>query len=108
MRDFNLLPVPLPLVARDQRSKGDLRANISVRTSTELAIVCMNDLSSQSGYILNGRHFPSNLKNKIGGQVVGSRMIVLRDGDEVQVPNTPQGEFPFAFIRKPYRAGAGR
>jgi hypothetical protein len=53
----------------------------------------MNDLSSATGYILNGKHFSSSAKFKLGGQVVGSRMIVLRDGDTIQIPNTPQGTY---------------
>ena len=65
----------------------------SVRTSSPLAIVCMNDISSSTGYILNGKHFPPGATYKLGDNRVGSRMIVLRDGDEIQVPGTPQGAF---------------
>ena len=66
-----------------------------VRTSTSLSIVCMNDLSSGTGYIHNGQHFSSSAKCRLGGQVVGTRMIVLRDGDTIQIPNTPQGTFSY-------------
>jgi hypothetical protein len=65
----------------------------SVRTSSSLAIVCMNDISSSTGYMLNGKHFPPGATYKLGDKRVGSRMIVLRDGDEIQVPGTPQGKF---------------
>ena len=51
----------------------------------------MNDISSSTGYILNGKHFPPGATYKLGDNRVGSRMIVLRDGDEIQVPGTPQG-----------------
>lgn len=51
----------------------------------------MNDISSQTGYILNGRHFPPR-SVKLGEQKVSSRMIVLKDGDMLQVPNTPQSK----------------
>jgi hypothetical protein len=65
----------------------------SVRTSSSLAIVCMNDISSSTGYMLNGKHFPPGATYKLGDKRVGSRMIVLRDGDEIQAPGTPQGKF---------------
>jgi hypothetical protein len=72
----------------------------SVRTSSSLAIVCMNDISSSTGYILNGKHFPPGATYKLGDKRVGSRMIVLRDGDEIQVPGTPQGAY-FLFDLRP-------
>lgn len=53
----------------------------------------MNDISSSTGYVLNGKHFPPGATYKLGDKRVGSRMIVLRDGDEIQVPGTPQGTF---------------
>jgi hypothetical protein len=60
----------------------------------------MNDISSSTGYILNGKHFPPGANYKLGDKRVGSRMIVLRDGDEIQVPGTPQGAF-FLFDLRP-------
>jgi hypothetical protein len=62
-----------------------------VRTSSPLNIVCMNDISSTTGYILNGKLFSPGANYKLGEKRVGARMIVLRDGDTIQVPGTPQG-----------------
>ena len=64
----------------------------------------MNDISSSTGYILNGKHFPPGATYKLGDKRVGSRMIVLRDGDEIQVPGTPQGKF---FMMGPWRSRLG-
>jgi septin family protein len=63
-----------------------------VRTSTAFAVVCMNDISTHAGYILNGRHFKPG-QMKLGEQRIRSDMIILRDGDTIQVPDTPQGMF---------------
>lgn len=63
-----------------------------VRTSSSLSIVCMNDISSSTGYILNGKHFPPGATYRLGESKVGSKMIILRDGDKIQVPGTPQGK----------------
>jgi len=52
----------------------------------------MNDISSTTGYILNGKLFPPSASYKLGEKRIGSRMIVLKDGDEIQVPGTPQGK----------------
>jgi len=51
----------------------------------------MNDISSTTGYILNGKPFLPGARYKLGEKRVGAKMIVLRDGDKVQVPGTPQG-----------------
>jgi len=61
----------------------------------------MNDISSSTGYILNGKHFPPGATYKLGDNRVGSRMIVLRDGDEIQVPGTPQGPSVSILTLKP-------
>ena len=52
----------------------------------------MNDISSTTGYILNGKPFLPGARYKLGEKRVGAKMIVLRDGDKVQVPGTPQGK----------------
>ena len=87
-----LLSSPILRVSLPSLRKREILI-IRVRTSSSLAIVCMNDISSSTGYILNGKHFPPGATYRLGDKRVGSRMIVLRDGDEIQVPGTPQGAF---------------
>lgn len=63
-----------------------------VRTSSPLALVCMQDVSSTTGYILNGKPYHRDKRVKIGSQKVGFGVVVLRDGDTIQIPGTTEGE----------------
>ena len=52
----------------------------------------MQDVSSTSGYILNGRPYHRDKRVKIGTQRVGFGVVVLQDGDTIQLPGTLEGE----------------
>lgn len=62
-----------------------------VRTSTHLSIVCLHDISS-NGYILNGRLQHPKTVAVIGEKTVNRRMVVLRDGDTLQLPGSENGK----------------
>ena len=64
-----------------------------VRTSSAFALVCMQDVSSVLGYILNGERYHPGKRVKLDSKRVGFGVIVLRDGDTVQIPGTLEGKF---------------
>lgn len=60
---------------------------VRVYTSSPLALVCMEALSI-NGYILNGKRFRPAQKLKFAGQAVCPKLVVLRDGDTIEIPHT--------------------
>lgn len=52
----------------------------------------MQDVSSTTGYILNGKPYHREKRVKIGSQKVGFGVVVLRDGDTIQLPGTIEGK----------------